>query len=132
MMKQIGGMGYFRDMPLAPLSNHSVEAVLRAIPEVEIRAKQAALAKLARKVTLRNDDAVFSNNSGDDDDDEEDDDGDDGGNADALELLLRKVARDADTNDAVLAARSTTTTTETARPTVTRCKEGAIAHACCG
>lgn len=127
MMKQIGGMGYFRDMPLAPLSNHSVEAVLRAIPEVEIRAKQAALAKLARKVTLRNDDAVFSNNSGDDDDG-----GDDGGNADALELLLRKVARDADTNDAVLAARSTTTTTETARPTVTRCKEGAIAHACCG
>ena len=131
MMKQIGGMGYFRDMPLAPLSNHSVEAVLRAIPEVEIRAKQAALAKLARKVTLRNDDAVFSNNSGDDDDND-DDDGDDGGNADALELLLRKVARDADTNDAVLAARSTTTTTETARPTVTRCKEGAIAHACCG
>ena len=131
MMKQIGGMGYYRDMPLAPLSNHSVEAVLRAIPEVEIRAKQAALAKLARKVTLRNDDAVFSNNSGDDDDND-DDDGGDGGNADALELLLRKVARDADTNDAVLAARSTTTTTETARPTVTRCKEGAIAHACCG
>ena len=44
-------------MPDVPVSNHSVESVLRAIPAAEIRAKQEALAKLARRVTLRNDDA---------------------------------------------------------------------------
>ena len=76
---------------------------------------------------------VASSNDGGGDGDlhDDDDDDDDEDEADALELLLRRIASDADMHDAVLAA-STTTTTETQRPTVTRCKEGAIAHTCCG